>query len=166
MLADALATTRTALGEARRAIGALRASPLDDFGLAKALRQLAESAAAHAGLTLVVQAPNSIECLSRETEHAVYRIATEAITNVVRHADARTLTVKLAETAETVRLLVADDGRGFDSACGFDEGRFGLYGMQERARLIAAEIAVDSAPGAGTTVRLTVRRADDTRPDL
>src|SRR6266571_2921868 len=81
MLTDALDATRTALGEARRAIAALRASPLEDLGLARALRALAESQAARAGLALELEVPGSLEGLDSEVEHAVYRIAAEALAN-------------------------------------------------------------------------------------
>lgn len=150
MLAEALKATRTALAEARRAIGALRASPLQDLGLARAVKALAESEATRAGLTLDIQ----IEFAERpgDEEHAIYRIAAEALANVVRHAQARRVSVALRQGS----LLVADDGRGFDPAAPPDDGRFGLYGMRERARMIGAALEIESAPGKGTTVRLTM----------
>ena len=151
LLTDALEATRTALNEARRAIGALRASPVEDLGLAQAVRALAESEAARGGLALDLKV-DSMQEQNRDVEHAVYRIAAEALANVVRHAQARSVTVKL----EQGRLLVADDGRGFDPAAPLDEGRFGLYGMRERARMIGAALEIESAPGKGSTVRLTV----------
>jgi signal transduction histidine kinase len=156
MLADALEATRTALGEARRAIGALRASPLEDLGLGRAVRALAESQAARAGLALDLEVPASLEGLDIDVEHAVYRIATEALTNVVRHAQARRVSVKLEQAGSGVRLLIADDGRGFDPAAAADDGRFGLYGMRERARIIGAALEIESAAGKGSTLRLTV----------
>jgi signal transduction histidine kinase len=85
-------------------------------------------------------------------EHAAYRIAAEALANVVRHAEARHVTVVL----EPGRLIVADDGRGFDPAASLDDTRFGLTGMRERARIIGATLEIESAPGKGTTVRLTL----------
>jgi signal transduction histidine kinase len=156
MLADALEATRTALGEARRAIGALRASPLEDLGLGRAVRALAESQAARAGLAQDLEVPASLEGLDIDVEHAVYRIATEALTNVVRHAQARRVSVKLEQAGSGVRLLIADDGRGFDPAAAADDGRFGLYGMRERARIIGAALEIESAAGKGSTLRLTV----------
>ena len=166
MLADALTGTRTALGEARRAIAALRARPLEDLGLARAVRELAESTAAQAGLALDLGVPPALDGLNTETEHAIYRIAAEALANVVRHAQARRLAVRLEASESEVRLEVADDGRGFDPATASSEQRFGLYGMQERARSLDGELTVESAAGKGTTVLLVVRRKDDTRPDM
>jgi len=158
MLTDALDATRTALGEARRAIAALRASPLEDLGLARALRALAESQAARAGLALELDVSGSLEGLDSEVEHAVYRIAAEALANAVRHAQARRLTVRLEHAGSRLRLLLADDGRGFDPAAAAGDGRFGLEGMRERARIIDATLEIESAAGKGTTVRLTVER--------
>lgn len=151
LLSDALEATREALGEARRAIAALRASPLQDLGLARAVRALAESEATRGGFTLDEKI-EEIGTSSGEVEHAVYRIAAEALTNIVRHAQARRVTIRL----EPGRLLVADDGRGFDPAAPLDEGRFGLYGMRERARMIGANLTIESAPGRGTTVQLAL----------
>jgi signal transduction histidine kinase len=150
MLGDALKATRTALAESRRAIGALRASPVEDLGLARAVRAMAESEAARGGLTL--DAEIEFEERDSDLEHAIYRIVAEALANVVRHAQARRVTVRLQQGA----LLVADDGRGFDPVAPLDEGRFGLYGMRERARMIGATLEIESAPGKGSAVRLTV----------
>lgn len=166
MLTDALSTTRTALSESRRAISALRASPLEDMGLAPALRQLAESSAARAGLELTVDIPAAIEGLDSQTEHALYRIAGEAIANVLSHAEAKHLTIKMQDSESGVDLVITDDGRGFDATRPIDDGHFGLYGMQERARMIGAKLIVESAPGKGTTLRFSARRKDDTRPHL
>jgi signal transduction histidine kinase len=155
ILTEALEATRTALGEARRAIGALRASPLEDLGLGRALRTLAESEAARAGLALELQVPDALEGLDHEVEHAIYRIAAEALANVMRHAEARRVAVRLESNEGHLQLAIADDGRGFDPVAAA-EGRFGLYGMRERARIIGAALQIESAPGKGATVRLTV----------
>lgn len=152
LLAEALETTRTALGEARRAIGALRASPLEDLGLARAIRALAESEAARGGLALDLEIQDSLKETNTDIGHTIYRIAAEALANVIRHAQARHVTVLLKEG----ELLVADDGRGFDTAARLDGGSFGLYGMRERARIIGAALEIESAAGKGTTVRLSV----------
>jgi signal transduction histidine kinase len=158
MLGDALTATRTALSESRRAIKALRAHPLEDMGLAQALRQLAESAAKQSGLELSIEIPATVENLDSDTEHAIYRIASEAIANILRHAQARRIDFKMTDDGHRVQLTIADDGRGFDATRPAGEDRFGLYGMQERARLVGAELVIDSAPGKGATLQLNVRR--------
>lgn len=158
MLSDALVATRTALSESRRAINALRARPLEDMGLAPALRHLAESTTTHAGVELALQLPTMIEGLDSQTEHAVYRIASEAVANVVRHANAQHLTFAVTDDGHSLQLTIADDGCGFDTARPVDEDHFGLYGMHERARMIGAGLVIESAAEKGTTLRLSVRR--------
>lgn len=159
MLSDALMATRTALSESRRAIKALRARPLEDMGLAPALRQLAQSTATQAGLELDLDLPTTIEGLNLEAEHAIYRIAAEALANVARHANAQRLVFRITDDGQSIELTVVDDGRGFDPARSTDaEGHFGLYGMHERARMIGAQMRIESAADKGTTLRLGVRR--------
>jgi signal transduction histidine kinase len=165
-LGGALDTTRTALHEARRAIGALRASPLEDLGLATALRDLAVATAARASLELDVRVPAQLDGLAPDTEQGIYRIAAEALANVARHAEARRIEVHVETQGSCVRLVVRDDGRGFDPAAAENARGFGRQGMCERAQAIGADLQVESAPGQGTAVRLAVRRSDDTRPDL
>jgi signal transduction histidine kinase len=158
MLGEALAATRSALDESRRAIVALRASPLDDLGLARAVRELAETTAARAGLDLTLDVPASLDGLEAQAEHAFYRVAAEALTNVVRHAGARSIRVTLEESASQASLLIADDGCGFDTAAASAADRFGLQGMRERARMVGGVLDVESAPGKGTAVRFTLAK--------
>ena len=154
MLERSLAATREGLTEARRAIHALRAAPLEDLGLALAIRNLAESVAARADLSLDLQAPDQIGSLAPAVEQAVYRIAGEALTNVAQHADARHLTVWLGRVGERLMLTISDDGRGFDATALSLDGHYGLKGMRERAEMIGGELEIESQPGQGTTVRL------------
>jgi signal transduction histidine kinase len=158
MLTDALATTRSALREARRAIAALRASPVEALGLVAAVRELARSTATRAGLQLDLHVSDGLDRLTPEAEHALYRVAAEALANAVRHAAASRLTVRLEDAGGSVNLVVADDGRGFDPATAPAGDRLGLDGMLERARTIGGELGIEAGPGTGTAVRLTVRR--------
>jgi len=146
------AMMRSGLQEARRALRALRASPLDDLGLLLALRQLAESTAERAGLELALQFPEQIESLPPEIEQHVYRIAEEALTNVVRHSNARRLSVCLRPYDGRIKLTIHDDGIGFDPAQAKNGGQFGLMGMQERALLCGGILRVESQPQQGTTI--------------
>jgi signal transduction histidine kinase len=158
-LAQSLDTTRDGLAETRRALQALRASPLDDLGLGLAVRALAESAAARNRLAVDVQAPETIEKLSPAVEQCIYRVAQEALENVARHAAAQKASVRLEVRERRVSLTVTDDGQGFDVDAALAEDRFGLRGMRERAELVGGALEVTSAPGAGTTVRLIVEDA-------
>ena len=165
-VAVALDATRAALGDARRAIADLRARPLEDLGLPQALRELALSAAAREGLALELDVPPEAPPLGPAAEQAFYRVAAEALANVTRHARARRVAVRFAGSEGGASLVVADDGRGFDTAAAVDGGCFGLAGMRERAEAVGGALEVESAPGSGTSLRLTLRRPDDPGPDL
>ena len=94
--------------------------------------------------------------LSPDTEHTIYRIAQEAVANVVRHAMAGALAVHLAAEEHRLTLVVRDDGRGFDTAQDPPGGHYGLAGMRERAELMGGQFTIASAPGAGTIVTVTL----------
>ncbi|OGO45994.1 MAG: hypothetical protein A2W34_01275, partial [Chloroflexi bacterium RBG_16_64_32] len=155
MLDRSLEMTRQGLVEARRAIRELRASPLEGLGLALALRHLSESAAERARLELDLVVPERID-LPPEVEQGLYRIAEEALANVGQHAGARRVSVRLERRGESLNLSIFDDGRGFDQQAGETGDHFGLQGMRERARLLGGTFSLDSRPGAGTTVQVTV----------
>jgi signal transduction histidine kinase len=152
----ALATTRQGLVEARRAIQSLRARPLDDLGLCLALQTLAETTAERAGLALNLDLPERLPGLDASVEQGVYRIAGEAMTNAAQHAGARRLELALRRDGAHLTLTVADDGRGFEPTLAAANGHFGLVGMAEHSRLIGGHLHIDSRPGRGTVVRLSV----------
>ena len=156
LLGRAAESTRSGLTETRRALQALRASPLEDLGLARALREMAESAAQRAGLALDLGIQPDLPQQPGEVEQALYRVAQEALENAVSHAHARRLRVALRQAPETLTLEIADDGDGLPVERLERERGFGLQGMRERAALVGAELAVESAPDRGTTVRLQV----------
>lgn len=158
-LAQTHTLTRDGLGEARRALHDLRAAPITDLGLLLAVQRLAEAAAGRAGTALKLMLPPGLPMLPAVLEQQVYRVAEEALNNAVRHANARTLLLELsvqaaAHAPPTLRLVIADDGRGFDPTAAPD-GRYGLRGMHERASLIDGTLTAQSAPGAGTRITLT-----------
>jgi signal transduction histidine kinase len=155
MLDGALAATRSGLTETRRALRDLRASPLEDLGLALAIRSLAESVASRHSLALELDLPEKVYNLSPDIELGVYRVAQEALENVTRHARAQRVKVHLAEEAGRLELTVSDDGRGFDVDGTGQEDRFGLQGMREHSQIMGGKLQVESQPGSGTTVRLT-----------
>lgn len=160
LLGKALAQTRSGLAETRRALQSLRASPLEDLGLKLALETVAHSVAKRGGMSLQLRMDDVGE-LPAECEQNIYRIAQEAMTNALTHAQAQTLSVSLHRQNGTVVLAVSDDGVGFDSSQFSQLDRFGLRGIQERADLIDGKIEIESMPGKGTTVQLRVPTADD-----
>lgn len=153
----------------RHLITELRPAALDDLGLVAGLEALARRAGAIDGLTVQtdIAAQGSVPRLDPEAESAVYRIAQEALTNVAKHSGAAHAVVSLHMDGDRLVATVRDDGSGFlvsAAGSGQDVGNgapdptsgFGLHGMRERAELVAAELEVDSRPGAGTTVRVSV----------
>lgn len=156
LLEQSLQTTRSGLQETRRALKALRASPLEDLGLVIAVREMAHSAAERAGFELELSLPPENLCLSPDVEQCVYRVVQEAVENVVHHANAGRLLLSLSQNSDSIELLVKDDGSGFVSGKEPEAGHYGLAGMQERARLVGGRLSVDSHPGEGTTIRLVV----------
>jgi signal transduction histidine kinase len=156
-LVQSLEATRSGLNETRRALRALRASPLDDLGLTLALRKLAESAGERNGMHVALKLPERTPILSPDVEQCVYRVAQEAVENALQHADAHNLALHLACDETGIRLTVQDDGLGFDLAKDEAAGHFGLAGMRERAQLAGGELSIESQPGGGTQVELRIR---------
>jgi signal transduction histidine kinase len=175
MLEQASETARTGLAEARRALQDLRASPLQDLGLVLALRELAEAAAKRSGARLELALPERLDsCLSPIVEQGVYRIAQETLENVIRHAGAQTIRIRLEQANAEMLLTIADDGQGMDleaieAPANDVDDRFGIRGMRERAALIGGQLELSSQMEQGTSVRLTVPvggQANDPCPDL
>ena len=147
LLREVKAQAQAAVGEIRRVVYALRPPALDDLGLAGALREAA-SRYKDAGLVVAVDAPGLLPPLPAAVEVAAYRIAQEALANVVHHAEARTCTVTLA-VGSALELVVVDDGVGIpaDRRAGV-----GLASMRERAEELGGTCAVGLNPGGGTRV--------------
>jgi signal transduction histidine kinase len=142
------------LQDVRRLAVELRPKALDDFGLEPALERLTEGFADQTGIAVDLEATN-VDRLPAEVETALYRIVQEALTNVAKHAGARTVSVVLTRGAGVVTTVIEDDGRGFDPArAGKD--RFGLQGMRERVELLDGSLRVESRSGAGTTLVVQV----------
>jgi two-component system NarL family sensor kinase len=153
----ALELTRGTLEEARRSVLELRAAPLDGRTLAEALGSLLrELEGGVSGAPAVrVSMEGDVRTLPRDVEIGFYRIAREALSNVLRHARARAAAVELSVSPEAARLRVSDDGVGF-SPHQVPRGRFGLIGMNERAKLLGGTLQVHSDVGRGTTIEVDV----------
>jgi signal transduction histidine kinase len=153
------AETQTGLDETRRALAALRASPLEDLGLPAALRTLSQDFASRHNLVLTLEAPEDLDDLPLEVEQSFYRVAQEALENAGRHAQASRLEVRLIKCNSQLELMIRDDGEGFPSDEGGNGTKFGLRGMQERAELINARLNIISLIGRGTTVQMVWEKA-------
>lgn len=143
----------------RRVVEDLRPSLLDHFGLATALRAYVESTCAKAGLRASVMLPDDTASIPKEAAIALFRIVQEGITNIVRHAGARSVTLRLDLELSVCRITLIDDGRGFDAADSRFRQSHGIMGMRQRVRALGGQFDVDSTPGLGTTLRISVPRS-------
>lgn len=152
-----------ALDETRFAIAGLRPPVLDDLGLAASLESLARSLS-----DVAVEVATEPCALPGHVETAVYRVAQEALQNVAKHAEAGAVAVRLHQDGDRVVMEVSDDGKGFDPRAQAHEVagpvRYGLVGIRERAELLGADLRVDSQPGRGTRLSLSVPAAAGGQP--
>jgi signal transduction histidine kinase len=129
---------------------------LDDLGLVEALRSECASFSRREGIAVVYRPEEVPRTLPKDVALCVYRVAQEALRNLAKHAAVSEGCVTLAATGSGLLLRVQDEGVGFDPAAVRSEPGLGLSSMEERARLIQAELSVTSAPGRGTTVEVRV----------
>jgi PAS domain S-box-containing protein len=146
------------IADTRGLMSDLRPPLLVEHGLAPALAHEVERQRA-GGVELVYTNPraDSAQALPRHDsaiEYALFMIAQQALANALRHAAARRIEVGLEDRGDAIDICVRDDGVGFDHSAEPPPGHLGLVGMRERARWIGARLAIESAPGAGTTVRV------------
>jgi signal transduction histidine kinase len=149
-------TTQEALGEMRLLLFDLRPPLLQEHGLAAALHARLQAVEARAGLVTDFDCQGE-ERLAPEKEQELYRLAQEALNNVLKHAHAGRTSVRLAVTNDHATLEVADDGVGFEPALQGTHG-FGLRGMRERVERLAGTLRIESSPGAGTCIHVVVPR--------
>jgi signal transduction histidine kinase len=150
--------TRHSMTEARRSVMDLRASVLEGQDLAAALNSGATLWTAGSGVAVNVDVSGAYDPLPQEFEQHLLRIAQEAVTNVLKHAEASQIWVKLHLEARKLYLKIVDNGHGFEQRDVFSSlgGHFGLIGMRERAERLGGELHLTSHPGEGTQVEVTV----------
>jgi two-component system, NarL family, sensor histidine kinase UhpB len=144
---------RATLDEIGALAGQLRPALLDDLGLARALEALVQAMAEPAVVEVSAGLPTTVHGLSAEQELAVYRIAQEALTNAVRHAEATRIRLELEQTPDGLLLEVADDGGGL---CDDVEAGPGVRGMRERALLAGGRLTTTARRGGGVLVTLNI----------
>jgi signal transduction histidine kinase len=154
-LAELRELQKEALAEMRTLIFELRPKNLEQDGLEQALRTHAASVQGRTGLSITVEADHGLpKLLPGDPAEALYRIAQEALHNVVKHASASEARIELTRVGGKLKLTVTDDGVGFDPK-NTPRGHIGLVGMQQRAELIGGTFAVSSRRGSGTVVTVT-----------
>lgn len=155
-LAEIEALADQTIQNLRRVTRGLRPAYLEDLGLGTALEMLAREAGSGSPTEIDFRRSGTERRLGSTVELALYRIAQEALTNVVHHAGAQHAALKIDYGENGVRLQVNDDGSGFEipeSPAGFSSlGHFGLLGMYERAEMIGAQLTIRSQPGTGTAI--------------
>jgi two-component system sensor histidine kinase UhpB len=165
---DSLRIADEVLQQVRDLALSLRPSVLDDLGLGAAVQWFAEQSGARGNLQVTCDVEANRAGLSPTTEIACFRVLQEAMTNVVRHAGARSVLVRLRDDGEHLELLVQDDGRGFDVdrviADAARGSSMGLLGIRERAALLGGRTVIASAPGAGCQIRVSLPLAAASAP--
>jgi two-component system sensor histidine kinase UhpB len=152
-LAECRGGARSALEQVRSVVNRLRPDTLEDLGLVSALRALSGRIARQTGLDIQLDLDERLPPLDADAELVVYRITQEALTNAVRHAEARAVVVRFGMDDHGLVLSVADDGRGVSDRL---VGTSGIRGMRERALLVGGTLAIRSLPDGGTEVCLRI----------
>ena len=158
LVRQSLQLTKNNLEEARRSVLDLRATPLQDATLLEALEALLQSAKTETYPTLQIdfQVLGTHQTLPLRTEMGLYRIAQEAIQNVVKHAKAHRITLQLKYLSNSVILKVEDDGQGFETTTHPSIQNFGLLGIGERVKLLKGKMELKSDIGRGTVLWVEV----------
>jgi signal transduction histidine kinase len=158
-LDDSLRVVEETTESIRDVMAELRPAVLDDFGLAPVLRWYADQFTKRSGVATSVVEEGPVRRLLPTAEHALFRMAQNALANVAKHAHADKAVVTLRTTAGSTCLVVADNGTGFDPAAVHQPSRehgWGLMIMRERAAAIGARLSIESAPGHGTRIIVTL----------
>jgi len=152
----------SAVATTRRIFTDLRPSMLDDLGLATALHWQAGEYTKRTGINIVVDAPDESFVVERERALTLFRIFQETLTNVMRHARATEVVVRLSESDDSYVLHVRDNGVGMAEDAMRKPTSHGIRGMRERAHQHGGDVSVASAPGEGTTLVVTIPKQDPT----
>jgi len=165
-LQQSLVSTRTGLVETRRAMKDLRSKQLEDLGLRLALQKIAREAEQRAGFNLDMNLPDQLPEITPLVEQAFYRIAQEALENIVRHAQAKSVHLELKWSNNELTLKISDDGKGLDPGQESGTTQMGIRGMEERAKNAGGYLSIDSQPLSGTTVCFVVEVSNDPGSNL
>jgi signal transduction histidine kinase len=162
-VAELLATVRsgltTEMSSLRRLMSELRPPAIDERGIGAALRDCAAQVLADSGVAFAVSAAVAPTAVAPESEAVVYRVAREALANVRKHADATAVAIVVETCGDHLRLVVSDDGRGFDArrpADGLPGDHLGIPVMRERAESVGGRLEITASPGGGTRVDATI----------
>lgn len=162
-LNKSLELARDSLASLRKIVYGLRPSILDDLGLIPAIRWYARANLEEVGIMVDIHTDEDLPAISSHLSSNLFRIAQEAINNIVRHSKATMVDISLHQQGPEIILEVNDDGQGFDMVIAHDEAlqlqHLGLLSIQERAELAGGELKICSAPGRGTHISVCVPMA-------
>jgi two-component system sensor histidine kinase NreB len=153
---EALGLLDNTIEDLRRIIGRLSPQTLERLGLLPAIRKEVREVCRNSGVKAILDLPRSIGAVNGEIELALYRSVQEALHNIAKHSQAKTLRVRLEATHDTLRLLVEDDGVGFSKKKISHGNGFGLWGMRERIAALGGKMRVNSRLGEGTQLRVSL----------
>lgn len=155
IIQQTLSLARESIDEARRSVLDLRAAPLEGRTLAEALKTLINETQTQNNITIKYEIIGGGHPLSARVEVGLYRIAQEAINNIISHSSAQSIWIQLVIMPDNVKLTVSDNGSGFDPSC-IPSGHFGLSGMKERVKLLGGQLTIQSTPGIGTEISANI----------
>jgi signal transduction histidine kinase len=150
-----------AMGLKRRVVEDLRPSLLDHFGLATALRTYVDSACNKAVIACEIRLPEDGAPIPKDIAITLFRIVQEGLTNIIRHAGAKHITLELTDGGGEYAFTLQDDGRGFDPNIARDSWPHGIMGMQQRVRALGGRFSLESAPGRGTKLQVAVPASNE-----
>lgn len=155
---------RDSLQDTRKIIFDLRPMALDDLGIAAALKKFVANYKEQYGLPVEYQCFGSQKRLPQAVEVALFRIVQEGLNNIYKHANATSAVVKMEVLPEKVNLMIRDNGRGFNVNKVFKDAErkgYGLIGIRERVQLLNGELEIQSSPGKGTSLTVSISLAVD-----
>ena len=133
----------------------LRAAPLEGRSLTEALAHLVDTMSDDGASEIAFESVGGARPLPARIEAGMYRIARESLTNAVRHSGASKILVRVVTTPEEIELSVEDDGKGFETS-EIPKERYGLVGVNERARLLGGEMSLETSVGTGTRIAVRI----------
>lgn len=137
----------------------LRPTALDDLGLAAAMRKYVADFQERFGITVQFSADSDMPMLDSDLSVTLYRIMQESLTNAARHSGASSVEIRLQATQDSIRLEIRDNGKGMPSSeleRALREKRLGIFGMQERVELCSGQFSLESSPGSGALISVSI----------
>ena len=156
-ISEIASTASEAIKEVREIAYNLRPVELDRLGLTKALRAMAKKVSASTGITISADIDEIDDLFPGESEINLYRVVQESVNNIIKHSEASRASIEVKRMEDGVTVTVRDDGRGFMVADDGHFGGFGLVGISERARMLGGKSRIQSTPGDGTVISVSIR---------